>query len=370
MKKKIGILTFHDANNYGAVLQCYALQSFLSKNTKHEVEIINFKNKAIENEYNLFYYCKNPIRLIKRNINNIFHANKILSRKRKFNDFRDKYLILSKELLTFNDFKKHVETLNFIIVGSDQVWNKRITKKFKSIYTLKDISNVKKISYAASCGSIDIKNDKEYRSLFEDIIKFDAITVREPSTSEYLSDYFHQNIDYVCDPTFLISRNEWERIAGTKPIIQNEYIFVYTIYWNEDIDKIVRNLKEETGYRVILCDNNFKLKGCDRDIKSLSPAEFLNIILYSKLVVASSFHGTVFSLLFNKNLISYVFKQNKNSNRITDILHLCEIEHCMVDSYETYENIWKMHRGSTSEAYSNIYSLIKKSKEFLFANLT
>ena len=144
--KKIGILTFHNVINYGGVLQCMALQDFL-KAYNYEVEVINYKSKHIGKNNKLIKFSSTS-NLIKSVLTLPFNY----IRKKRYNNFIKNNLILTNDVKNYDELKKLCEEkYDYVIIGSDQVWNSEITENEADVYFLENI-NVKKISYAASTG--------------------------------------------------------------------------------------------------------------------------------------------------------------------------------------------------------------------------
>ena len=142
--KKIGILTFHNVINYGGVLQCMALQDFL-KAYNYEVEVINYKSKHISKNNKLIKFSS-----ISNLIKSVLTLPFNYIRKKRYNNFIKNNLILTNDVKNYDELKKLCEEkYDYVIIGSDQVWNSEITENEADVYFLENI-NVKKISYAAS----------------------------------------------------------------------------------------------------------------------------------------------------------------------------------------------------------------------------
>ena len=204
MKKKVGIMTFHFAHNYGAVLQAYALMKYLSQ--KFDVEIVNYVPNYIYQGYSL-----NPFDGSTGVISFIY---KILSgirrykQARKFVAFSKNCLNVGEKIVARNSLKYFTEKLDYLICGSDQVWNTDITGKTGE-YFLDFVTNETKcLSYAASMGK---DNNSEF---FGNIVnatvqKYCAISVREKSCQDFLKRNFGIESEMVLDPVFLLDEKEW-----------------------------------------------------------------------------------------------------------------------------------------------------------------
>ena len=208
--KKIGILTFHNVINYGGVLQCMALQDFL-KAYNYEVEVINYKSKHIGKNNKLIKFSS-PSNLIKSVLTLPFNY----IRKKRYNNFIKNNLILTNDVKNYDELKKLCEEkYDYVIIGSDQVWNSEITENEADVYFLENI-NVKKISYAASTGDdkiIDINR------IIKNSNDFEAISVREESTYNKLLSH-NIKAELNVDPTLLLRTEYW----NTKTtVINNQY---------------------------------------------------------------------------------------------------------------------------------------------------
>ena len=197
---KAGILTFHNANNYGAVLQAYALQQKLIENNV-DTKIIDYRLKEIDEEYKLF-----RVDLVKKMLerNNYLGAAKILlyncltlksriKKKVRFNEFSEKKLSLTDRCKSYED----IDSLNYdaYICGSDQIWNSNITNKINDVYfcAFNKDSNVKKITYAASMGKA--KYSKEEEKYFKENLKnLTHIGVREIQLKEYTKNFTDKKV--------------------------------------------------------------------------------------------------------------------------------------------------------------------------------
>ena len=192
--KKIGILTFHNVINYGGVLQCMALQDFL-KTYNYEVEVINYKSKHIGKNNKLINFSSMS-NLIKSVLTLPFNY----IRKKRYNNFIKNNLILTNDVKNYDELKKLCEEkYDYVIIGSDQVWNSEITGNEANVYFLENI-NVKKISYAASTGD-DKVND--INRIIKNSSDFEAISVREESTYNKLLSH-NIKTELNVDPTLIL----------------------------------------------------------------------------------------------------------------------------------------------------------------------
>lgn len=296
---RVGILTFHYSRNYGAVMQAYALVKVLEK-MGHHAEVVDYTCSQIQKDLKNSSKTKNVIK-------KCFYLKKIL----EFNNFNRKYLNLSK--LEEKDIKNKLNEYDLLITGSDQVWNKKITSN-DLVYFLKDIQQ-HKISYAASCGdNVDLNED--HISLLK---SFDALSVRENILQSELES-FGIECTTVCDPTILAGSDVFEKFSGSS-LLSQKYVFVFMIWKSEELLKNATQFAESKGLRVI------SNKGSIKFLLHSRPRDFVSWIAHAEYVFTNSFHGSVFSLLFQKPFISSTVKPNGELNtRVSELLTLVGCE--------------------------------------------
>ncbi len=279
---KTAIITFTNELNYGAVLQAYALQNFLEK--KVETEIINFKF-----DLNSTSFLRKSLEIIK---------------KIKFDFFKRKYLKMSsKRINNFNDFKRNMQNYTVAIVGSDQVWALDIIKNWKDIFFLNNIKNVRKYSYAASFGKNEnyIENKDEIGKYLND---FESISIREKSSCDLLK---MDNIEnYFCvDPTLLLNSEDYiNSLNLTK--YNKKYILVYMLVIDEKLVDIANKVSEIMGLKIYCFNNKNRFGKNGICIPNSSPRKFVEMFYNAEFVITNSFHGTCFSIIFNKRFISVI----------------------------------------------------------------
>lgn len=309
---KIGILTFHNAENYGAVLQAYALKRFLTLNYPHFVfEIVNYDGNKISEDYRLirglnYFNHKSYIRRLISFIMQFVYLPQKYSLKKIFFTFRKKILIETDN--KFNDF-------DCIIYGSDQIWNTNLTNNDMVFFG--DSFAGKKIAYAASAGSELVITD-QIKKLLED---FSHISCREESLSKTIQLLnIHNSVTTVCDPVFLLDKNEWLNFAA-KPS-DTYYVLSYKIGENDGFESYSERIGEILGKKVLYIEYLKNIKKWFISKKNvrclLSPQEFVGYFAYADFIVTTSFHGTAFSLLFNKAFFVLTF--TKGFDRISNLL--------------------------------------------------
>ena len=330
---KIGILTFHCAHNYGAVLQCYALQEML-KNMGHDVEIIDYRPEYLLAPYRKFSVSRfrygNLWLITKACIREFLLLVKRIRRYNAFQTFINKRFNLSSLVKG----KAIPSIYDVYIIGSDQIWNPSITKGFDPVYfAYFDFKKgIKKyISYAASMETKEL--DEEAKKYCEKaLMNFDAVSVRETQLKTLLQPLTGKNIELVLDPTLLADKKIWDAIA-VRPNVNKKYILVYQVRYNVNTIRIARQLAKDIDAEVIeitafprICFSN-KSKQCE------SPEKFLGWIKNADCVVTTSFHGAAFSVIFNRPF--YCIKLDDDSDtRSASLLKSIRLENRLIDKSE------------------------------------
>lgn len=335
--KTVGIITFHSAHNYGAMLQVYALQQCISK-YQFDVTVIDYRNDEIDKQYKLIKIDKSNIKSKLKSIG----SNLILYKKNKkrydtFNKFMNENLKLSNTYNGIDMLKENSPRYDIYITGSDQVWNYNIVGELSDAYTLNfGNESVKRISYAASIGDNNLvkKHKDDYRNKLQIL---DYISVRELDGKKALENVIDKSVEVVLDPTLLLDKKEWDSKLISNNGIGEKYILAYVVEHNEEYINIVNYLSKLTGYKVVYFEKRNKYY--ENPLKSAyteGPFEFVNLIKNATYVIATSFHATVFSILFNKKF--FVVPHVKTGARVTNLLERLNIEGRDVNSLEEFKN--------------------------------
>lgn len=330
---KIGLITYHSAYNFGSVLQAYALQEYI-KSKQGNCEVINYRMKEQRRVYSIFTWNNKGIKWIKSLIKNILIIPHYNSKKKRQDDYENlikKIFVLSKECIEPEDVYAVWDKYDLIISGSDQIWNKHsnelenISWKYMRPYLLYGYKG-KKISYASSIANM---KDSDLKKIIPYIERFSAVSIREKESADKLSKRCKVNIQNVLDPTFLLSKREWIERFHLKNSSE-EYILYYALNGRKDI-KAVRHIVEEyakqRNYKVKMIAPLVYVKG-NRAIEVLEdtdPVAFLNLIYNAKTIVTDSYHGTILSINFEKDVYS-ICGRNESDFRKTDILKQIGLE--------------------------------------------
>lgn len=371
--KKIGILTFHRSINYGSILQAWALEQFLL-DAKYNVEIIDYEPQEYKSIYGLFDSAKSKV-ILRENIKRLLYLDLLLIQKQQFNKFRNSNLVQSQKKFFFNsDLEEMAKKYDCIICGSDQIWNVR-ARDCDPAYFLPIKHTCKKIAYAASINSMDFTEEYDFNQMKKWLEDFDLISVRESSGAEKLQRFLNRkNLIYTAiDPTLLHNKEKYNSICSER-IIPEKYIFLYTITYHKDTIKKALEMGKKfkipvytiatTRNASILLD--LRRKGIKIIRKKSSPSDFLSYIKHAELVVTNSFHGTAFSVNYEKSFIAVNDRQKDNSymedERILNLLNKLELTDRYVHGDEKGGDLEEIQ-------YANIHckkeKLINASKKML-----
>ena len=347
-------------NNYGSVLQAYALQSKL-KELGADPYIILPQSEPANSKCSFFTKLRNflspekhygIIRKVKR-----YMQRKILAEKlRKINGFASRNL----NFISYNDILNCMKKPCCMLAGSDQIWN-IIDRPINSLYLFGFVKNenIKKYSYAASIGlqNLDDEQKRYYKRVLSD---FSVVSFREKAAKELLGGMLENNVRDDIDPTLLWDEFFWEKIVSERQH-NGRYIFIYMLRPDRKLIKIARKLSRVTGFDII-----FTGQFCDKytNIKTVSdagPEEFLSYIKNAQIVVTNSFHGTVFSVLFGKKFVSV--KIQSTGSRAENLLTMLHLEDHLISK----SSDWKIALDNInySDVNKKLNSERKKSEEYL-----
>lgn len=304
MIKRIGILTFHASHNYGSMLQAYALQTYLERKG-FDVTIINQRHLAQR-----LLYIK-PGQLLKRKYLKEYIAHPRLfiqnvGKWYRFEQFMRDHFHLSREFVDLVSIEMSINEklgLDAIITGGDQIWNMSCWDFSLSYYLPFETPGVRRIAYAPSLGDEQWWKPLHYVDLIKALVgKYDYPSVRERSSSVLLTDLLGHPVPFVPDPVFLLNRQDYDVLAGDKPLIKGKYIFYYSPRPDIILAGLVNKMAKQCGYKVVSSN-----KGTGKEEKDFipfcnaGPAEFLNLMKYASFVCGRSMHLVAFSLIMHKS---------------------------------------------------------------------
>lgn len=350
---RVGILTFHYAHNYGAMLQAYALKTFLS-GQGYNVNIINYVPDYMRMKYfhmgalRVFATCKRSI------IKGYFKQYKNIKRfelfEKQFLNVNPKRLLLKSNLAVLD---REYDTFIF---GSDQVWNTFITKNDMSYFGDFSLAG-DKISYAASLGNAMTSEDYD-QIVCKYISGYKAISVREKSAQDFLRKLLGRDVFCVLDPVFLLSVESWNKLAQESTVaLKERYILYYTVQDNSVLADESNRYARKNGLKIYAVHGEMRRSNSEAVLLSgIGPLEFLSLIKNADVVFTNSFHAVAFSIIFNKHAFFRV--HSETSNRVVDLLKMCG---CDWDGTGLYEK--------DRDLFDKLSNMVSDSQNFLKSNL-
>ena len=354
---KIALLSFHNAANFGAALQAYALQKAL-EDQGHDCEYINYVNDSRGHAYSMKFQCMNALKhgRLDPAAKYLLGAPLMNARKRKFDSFYKAYLKTTKKVYRNS---REAEALNpaydCFVVGSDQVWNPT-NNGHDTAYLLDFVKdNNKKISFASSFGVADLdeENRKRYR---ENLLTFQSLGVREKLGQKLVKDLTGRDSELVLDPVMLLTKEQWlGMLDDASP--KEKYVFCYTNRDNQINDFFKSGYKLD-GRKLYKLSRHTKpgdfLSPTIRVKYQMSPLEFIQVIEHADLVVSASFHCLAMAILLNKPFVAILTGNEGKDERLKNLLGLLGLEGRSLKAGMTPEDIaapidWAAVNGAIDE---------------------
>lgn len=343
--KSLGIITIHKINNYGSVFQAYALQK-VCEDLGYKTEIIDY---TFPNEY---HRDKQYVTVIDSQPNEprwikLLYARDLIRQHKGIETFVRKYQNLSHQTFSSpQDLRQNPPHYDIYITGSDQLWSPRHCKGDPAFMLQFAPDNALKISYAASIGSDKIPDELQplYKAL---LCRYEHISVRENSSKNLIESMTGKDVSVVVDPTLLLGRDEWNKIAVPTRLFKKKYILCYFLNYTFNsfpyVDELAEYMQKQTGYEIVrvarpphklfLPHTHYKV--------GASPEEFLALVRDSEMVLTTSFHGTAFAVNYGKPVFTIVKERNTGDSRQVSLMENLGLEKnilSITDDFPTKEN--------------------------------
>lgn len=326
---KVGILTFHCADNFGAMLQAYGLKTYL-RERGIAADIVPYEPPFMTGRHWWIPYI--PMKCFLNTLylgwigwkRNLKLGTIFFERRTNMTRFREKYLTGEgkKRLFFLWQFRKL--QYQYYIVGSDQIWNPDITLGLRRAYfgAFENKNKKKVIAYAASMGKASVA--EQYSEEFSDLLKsLDHISVREKAAIPYISQFYRGDVCAVPDPVFLLRKDDWKKIEKLPD--NAGYIFVYITEKNDRLFRYAGELAKKKGLGIIRIKGGTDIAGINIVTDDTAgPSEFLGYLHKADYVITNSFHGATFSIVFEKQFV--VFQHSSVGARISDVLEFSGLE--------------------------------------------
>lgn len=338
---KIAILTLPLHTNYGGILQCYALQTVLERE-EHDVKVLT---KPL---YSKLYYLMWALSIIKRIFKRIFFREDValLYAPYQLKIIRkniDRFIRTYIHIYPTRRWNKNLsKKFNAIVVGSDQVWRPAYSNPEEYCLSfLKDVE-IKRISYAASFGldNVDEFSKEQLKNCASLLKKFDSISVRESTGVDICKDNFGVEAIQLMDPTLLLDAKDYMSLIDKNNVQEpTGNMLVYILDKTEEKVSIVNEIVNERGLIPFWLDSS---DGIDRSrpleySTKMSVEQWLCGFKKTELVFTDSFHGCVFSIIFNKNFIVYG-NEGRGMGRFISLLRTFNLNDRLIYGLEDYKN--------------------------------
>lgn len=372
MEAEAGILTFHCSDNFGAMLQAYALKTYLCGNGIR-TDVIRYAPPYMTGRHWLFPYLPDTWqRGFLTGVWSMLGSFKVhlgmgrdfFLRRANMRRFREEYLIDRRQPKCLSARRLKRLPYSYYIVGSDQIWNPDITCGLRGAYfgAFENGKKKKVISYAASFGgsSLSGQYDEEFSRLIQYV---DAVSVREEEAIPYVKRFLEKEVTAVLDPVFFLDKEAWQKVEKTP--VDGGYIFVYITEKNQKLTDYCLKLSRDTKLPVIEVSAGRLTTGAGFSVDiTAGPAEFLGYIHHADYVVSNSFHAIALSILYQKRFLAFV--HSNRGARIRNILQLHGLEDRLCETGEDTEIDafvdWEEVRSRTKEN-------VKSSGDFLIRNI-
>ena len=327
----------HRVLNYGSALQAFATQWVLS-NLGYDSKIIDYEYKKPK--------IKETISIKKRVIRTIVFIRDLLRglpkerKKQKFNSFYNNHFILTNDYYTRTSIVSNPPWFDVYMSGSDQVWNPRFAGNDVNFMLAFAPKDKPKIAFASSFAT-DVIDDTHKKLYSPQLSRYDAISVREQSGVEIIKSLTGKDAVVCCDPTLLLNQEVVSKLSIQSLLkLKYKYLLVYGLHYMFDpypyLYNIINYVSEQLKCRVVYLDgrNADLFKRNAKVVSSAGPCEFLWLFEHAEFVITTSFHGTAFSLIYDKPFYSIIDKDSQTDSRISSLCKLVNAEHSLIDYRE------------------------------------
>lgn len=359
--KRIGIITYHRSQNYGAQLQAYATRTAVEK-MGCQAEVIDCNRIGLESK--LFYWnfrnLKSFLGTVRDNILRLVYEKE---RRRRFAAFAEQKIGLSAPCPTRAELERICSRYDAVITGSDQVWHPKICEGETAFFLDLPLRKEQKIAYAPSFGVSEYSDEEaeRYMPLIHDI---GHLSVREEAGKALIQRYLHCDVPLVLDPTMLLTRQDWDVLA--KPAPYERYLLYFTILDEPPgTDELVRKIAAAKGLRIVRIGRlKDILKPGFINGRANGPQEFLGLVRDADFVVTSSFHGSVFSILYHKDFLCVLNRNNRNSRLLT-LMRRLGLESLLVADAACYDYATSYRKPDFAKVDEKLAEGRESSQDFL-----
>ena len=326
---KLALMTFHTAANYGASLQAYAFEKFLT-DKGYDCEYINYVNASRAHEYSMTWHIWDSMKQgkVKNAVAYMLGSPFMTLRKLRFNKFYEKNLRKTKEVYRTSEESAVLNGLyDYFVVGSDQVWNP-LCNGDDAAFLLDFVEDgQKRVSYSSSFGmsEIDDAHKEVYKVNFD---QFKALAVREAIGQKLIKNLTGRDSELVLDPVLLLTKEQWMEVMPKKEC-KERFIFSYTNRDNQTAEFFKTGYKLDGRKHYVLSRYTRPLDFINPQTRvkyCMSPEEFLYVINNAELVVSASFHCLALSIILNRSFVAFVTGDEGKDERILSMLRALGLE--------------------------------------------
>lgn len=340
--KKIGIITYFYFYNYGTMLQGFATQLLFGKKEGIDAELIDYRfgTKIAPRKIDILKIRLKRIFIYLKEFQRIYLTGKYASlmahRRAFFDEFASKYLNLSpKKYMYENEVAEDAPKYDIYITGSDQTFSPKIGFSPALFLNFAQIDAIK-AAYAPSLG-VSFLTEDQAAFIGQELKKYDFLSCRESLGSEMLEKITGRKVETVLDPTLMIHSDDWAQFS-VKPSIKGKYILCYFLGDRDYYRVYVAQLSKQTGLPVYYIPVSWKdFKKSNNLLWEVGPSEFLGLIANAEYVCTDSFHGTIFSVNFHREVRVFVKHPGNvaggDNSRLFDILKRLGIEKQLITEY-------------------------------------
>ena len=337
--KKIGIITYHNHNNYGTMLQAYALQTLID-DLGYEAENINFIPDTSLSKSKLF------LLRIKRLYVYIIERKKYITlhnNQKNFNTRNEKFTeFYQRNIKTGNMYYKNTDELmsnppiyDGYVVGSDQTWNPYASNG-PLAFLLPFVSESKKKGSYAPSVAVSSLTDEQKNRFVKYLSDFNCLSCREEEGSKLLESVLNREVTTVLDPTFLLSRDKWAEVFPDSDVNEEKYILTYFLGEKKEHRSFLKELSKKTGLKIVSIPASYlEMRDNEVEKKWVGPSGFLQLLDKAEIVCTDSFHGTALSIVFNKNFYSFCktadSTETSENSRLYNVLNQFELFDRMIN---------------------------------------
>lgn len=361
--KKVAIITFHAAHNYGSMLQAYALQTTI-KDIGCECDVINFRTDRQKDLYTVFTKRKG-IKYLLKNASHLLYYKSLKEKYDKFESFLDKHIKLTDmQYQSLEELENADFDYDYYISGSDQIWNP-IPADFDWAYYLPFVKNGKRIAYAPSFGQLSSLGDEKTKAqISKYLYEYDRISVRESGSKRNVKELINKDVQVVLDPTLLLEKEKYDELVCKQTLVEGEFIFLYTLFATPEIIEVAKYFSKQLKLPIVVSNFSNQYDCINSFTKRFSsgPEEMLWFIKNARLVLASSFHGTVFSIIYKKPF--YAIGGNTDA-RISTLLDITGLSARSIDKNNMKTKINQAFDISFDEAIQKLERERQTSMDYL-----